>query len=317
MRVLITVNPGLVSGENLPTVSALVSALDEHCDLTIAPVDGYDFYSKKVRAFRRTPQGKFEETGMVVPEADLWIVYSDGFWLDAKALGFRRRMDFHQAQIDLHEHHLAKGNVRMIINSPAAEERTLKSWLATLDPGATSVIPTYCLRSFAEVRDLRKKKGALIAKLAWGGAMKGLRRLACDADVDAFEAAVQADHPYNTIQSFCFQDYAPAAVEKRFYIAGGQCIGTRQLTGRWLPWRAGDNEQARRYDERTEGYCSDLAAVERLVALSELTVGSIDFVGSRINEVNGGGTVFTYEDHEDLDFRQALVDSFLQIVKRA
>ena len=46
-------------------------------------------------------------------------------------------------------------------------------------------------------------------------------------------------------------------------------------------------------------------------------MGSIDFVGSRINELNGGGTVFTYEDQEDLDFRQALVDSFLQIVKPA
>lgn len=314
MRVLITVNPGLVRGEKLPTIGTLVAALHAKCDLTIAPIDGYDFKEKEVRAFKAATDGSLCDIGLLVPQADLWIIYSDGFWLDARTMGFARRMDFHRAQFDLYEHHLEKGTVGLFVNSLPAEQRTLKSWLATLDPAETSVIPTYCVSTFEELRALRSERGELIAKLTWGGAMKGLRRLTCDADIDLFHEALAADYPYLTIESFCFQDHLPAAVEKRFYIAGGKCIGARQVTGRWLPWRSAGNEQARRYDDGGEAYRLERAAAERLAALAGLTVGSVDFVGSRINEINGGGTVFTYEDAQELDFRQVLADFFVNLV---
>lgn len=317
VRVLVTVNPGLVGGEKVPTIRTLVAALDAKCDLTIAPVDDFDFRQKKVRAFKAAGDGSFCDIGMIAPQADLWIIYSDGFWLDAKAMGFARRMDFHRAQFDLYEHCLEKGTVRAFVNSLAAEQRTLKSWLATLDPGETSIIPTYCVSTFEELRALRGQKGELIAKLTWGGAMKGLRRLTCDADIDSFEQAMALDEPYLTIESFCFQEYLPSEVERRFYIAGGKCIGARQVTGRWLPWRTAGSDQARRYDDATETYRAERMAAERLAGLAGLTVGSVDFVGSRINEINGGGTVFTYEDDPDLDFRQVLADSFVQLVAGA
>lgn len=315
MRVLITVNPGLVRGEKLPTISALIAALDPKCDLVLAPVDSFDFGRKAVRGFKAVGHASFRDIGMIVPQADLWIVYSDGFWLDAKAMGFAARMGFHRAQFDLYEHYLDKGAVRAFVNGLEAEQRTLKGWLATLDPAMTSVMPTYCLSSFDDLRVLRKDRGALIAKLTWGGAMKDLRRLTCDAEVDSFEEAVAAQAPYLTIESFCFQDYLPSEVEKRFYIVGGKCIGARQVTGRWLPWRGGGNDVARRYDDDGSNmYRAELAAAERLAGLSGLAVGSVDFVGSRINEINGGGTVFTYEDQPDLDFRQDLAQFFVSMV---
>lgn len=317
-RVLITVNPGLMGGEDFYTINALVAALDENCELTIATVGDYDFDSRKVRGWRRIAEGKFEDLGMLVPHADLWIVYSDGYWLDARTLGFKSRMDFYKAQIDLHYYHLACGNVGMIVNSLASEQTTLKSWLAAPEISDASIIPTYCPHNFDELRDLKKEKGIVVAKPVWGGAMLGISRLATDADMDSFQAALNVDHPYTTMESYCFQDYAPDPVEKRFYIAGGKCVGARHLTGRLVPWGTDDNERGCLYDERIDDHSRDRAAVDRLLKLSDLTMGSIDFVGPRINEINGGGTVFTYRENNAmvLDFRQPLVDSFLQILTR-
>ncbi len=317
-RVLITINPGLIDGKWFPTVRSLVSALDKTTDLMVATVGDYDFSSKKVRIYRRIKYGKFEEIGMVTPKADLWIVYSDGYWLDAKALGFKIRSDFFNSQIELHQYHLANHNVDLIVNSPQTEQKTLKSWFSSLDAKKTRIIPTVNLQNIDEVRQLRKLKDVIVAKLSWGGAMIGTKKLASDEDVDAFENELKEDAPYTALNDYCFQDYAPASSEKRFWIAGGKVVGARLLFGRRVPWETEGKEKGYLYDEQTEGYARDRAAVENLLKLSELTVGSVDFIGPMINEINGCGTVFTYFQEKDLllDFRKQMVDSFLQILNQ-
>src|SRR4051812_12048246 len=93
-RVLITVGPGLVAGKRHMTQRSLVTALDKCADLLVLPAGGYDFAADRVHAYRRVRGGRFQEIGMVEPSADLWIVYSDGYYLDHRALGFGRRRDF-------------------------------------------------------------------------------------------------------------------------------------------------------------------------------------------------------------------------------
>ena len=58
-----------------------------------------------------------------------------------------------------------------------------------------------------------------------------------------------------------------------------------------------------------EGFAADLEAAERLLALCGLNVGSIDFIGDSINEINGCGTIFTeYKNWQCIvDARPALV----------
>src|SRR5919106_5784602 len=130
--VLMTVGPGLVAGKRHMTQRSLVTALDKCADLLVVPVSGYDFANGRVRAYRRIRGGRFEAVGMIAPVADLWIVYSDGYYLDHRALGFARRRDFFDAQADFHQRQLDAGNVGRMINEPAVEARTLKSWFAGL-----------------------------------------------------------------------------------------------------------------------------------------------------------------------------------------
>ena len=119
--------------------------------------------------------------------------------------------------------------------------------------------------------------------------MIGTKKLASDNDVHAFQQELNADAPYTTLQDYCFQDYTPNELEKRFWIAGGKVVGGRLLYGRKVPWGTDENEQGYLYDAQTEGYQGDRAAVEKLIELSGLTVGSIDFIGPLINEINGCG----------------------------
>ena len=80
-RVLLTVNPGLVEGKRFQTVRSIVTGLHAVCDLFVVPISGYDFKRKRLNAYKRAAQGKFEHHGWIKPEADVWIVYTDGYWI--------------------------------------------------------------------------------------------------------------------------------------------------------------------------------------------------------------------------------------------
>ena len=125
-RVLLTVNPLLVTGKRMMTQRSLVTALDKHTDLLVATAGDYDFARGLIRAYRRIRGGRFEDVGLVPPAADLWIVYTDGYYLDHRALGFARRRDFFDAQADFHQRELDAGNVGRVINDPGVERRTRK-----------------------------------------------------------------------------------------------------------------------------------------------------------------------------------------------
>ena len=316
-RVLVTVGPGLVAGKRHTTQRALVTALHDRVDLRVLPVDAYDWADGRVRAYKRTRGGRFEDVGMIVPAADLWIVYSDGYYLDHRALGFGARRDFFQALMAFHQRALDSGRVGRLVNEPRVEARTLKSWLASLDAADYRLIPTYRFSSIDEVHDLRKQQGAIVAKLDWGGGGYGAQRLLDEKAVRRFgtELAARADCD---LRDFCFQPYLPGD-EKRLWFVGGRCVAGRKSRGRPTPWSDSTDDYAvHRYDESGgEEFRADLATADRLCRLAGLEVGSIDFIGARINEINGGGTIFTeYQRWKCIvDARPALRSYFVDLVK--
>ena len=314
-RVLLTVNPLLVTGKRMMTQRSLVTALDRHADLLLATAGGYDFGRGLIRAYRRTRGGRFEDVGIVSPAADLWIVYSDGYYLDHRKLGFGRRRDFFGAQVEFHRRQLDAGNVGRIVNDPAVESRTLKSWLATLDSGRYRTIPTRVFSSIAEVSDFLKSEGAIVAKPDWGGAGMGAQKMLDATDVRRFERRLERDG--EDLGDYCFQPYLPGD-EKRLWFAGGRFVAGRKCHGRKTPWSdSADDYDVQPYaSPEADGFAADLDAAERLCRLSGLEVGSIDFIGGSINEINGCGTVFTeYKDWQRIvDARPALVRYFLDLL---
>src|ERR1044072_3796407 len=232
-RVLLTVNPCVVEKQLFSTTRWLITALARRVELLVVPVSGYDFRRGTVRAFRRLSGGGFEALGTVKPSGDLWIIYSDGFYLDHRRLGFGRGRDYFDAQLELHRKHLDSGAVGLMVNTPEAEARTLKSWLASLDSTAAKVIPTRVFDNFDEVYDFRKRERCVVAKPVWGGATVGVRRLADEAAVADFRTELEGRGA--DLSDYCFQAFR-GGDEKRLWFAGGEFVGARKFRGSETPW---------------------------------------------------------------------------------
>jgi glutathione synthase/RimK-type ligase-like ATP-grasp enzyme len=315
-RVLVTVNPSIIGKRSFSTMRKFLTLMDGHFDLLVIPVNGYDFKRCRVRAFRRSKGGAFEPLGMIKPVGDLWLVYSDGYYLNHRRLGFRLRRDYFNAQIDFHQQHLARGCVSLMVNQPQSEARTLKSWFATLDFEKVPVIPTYVFESIDEVYDFQKKESSIVVKPVWGGASSEVEWLETEAVVRRFEHKLKR-HSDRDLSDYCFQVYCRGD-EKRLWFVGGKFVGGRKYRGRETPWEEW-NEKCRlsAYHKNShQGFAADLAAAQQICELSGISVGAVDFIGHRINEINGCGTVMTTMEKRKVfvDTRHAFVDYFLKLM---
>ncbi|HYC48685.1 MAG TPA: hypothetical protein VED01_24680 [Burkholderiales bacterium] len=316
-RVLLTVSPGLVAGRRYMTQRSLVTTLHARADLLVVPAGEYDFATARVHAYRRVARGRFQSIGLVPAAADLWIVYSDGYYLDHRALGFDKRRDFLRAQLEFHQRRVDAGAVGRLVNEPQAEARTLKSWFAKLNAEAYGVIPTRVFSSIGDVYDFRKDQDAVVAKLDWGGNGAGARRLRTDDDVQRFEQEL-ASSTDRELRDYCFQPYLPGD-ETRLWFVGGRFVAGRISRGRATPWSGSTPDyEIRPYDAScAHGAAADIQAAERLFRRSRLEVGSVDLIGARINEINGCGTIFTEYRNWDciVDARPALTKYFVDLLK--
>jgi glutathione synthase/RimK-type ligase-like ATP-grasp enzyme len=315
-RVLITVNPSILEAREFTTMRKFITVMDQHFDLLLLPVNGYDFKSGRARAFRRLKGGAFENAGLIEPKGDLWMVYSDGFYLNHRRMGFRLRRDYFKAQLDFHQKHLSGGSVSLMLNNPESEARTLKSWFATLNFKATRVIPTYLFARIDEVYDFLKKNRSVVVKPVWGGASTDVEWLTDEAMVRGFYGRLKK-HSDRDLSDYCFQVFCRGD-EKRLWFVGGKFVAGRKFRGREAPWEDwNENCRLSTYNKVAhQGFAEDLAAAEQLCELSGIELGAIDFIGHRINEINGCGTVMTtmHKRRVYVDARPAFIEYFLKLM---
>lgn len=311
-----TVNPQLVSGARMQTVRSMVTALAARCDLIIVPLDRIDFRRERVIGYRREHGGRFASIGALAPRGGLWINYSDGFYLDHVALGFASPGAFLQAQHDFYESLLERGQIARVINTVAAERATLKLWLARFNSSALRVIPTHRLARQSKaamqrrLASLRARYGALVVKPNWGGAGQQVVHVDSSASIRTFVEGVDA-RPAHVLDALCVQPFV-AGPEKRLWFVGDACVDGRIIEHRPRPWDPVGARSTRiaRYfrDERMQSnavgaqrgtaqqFARDLATAQTVWRLAGLELGSVDFIGEQINELNGCGTTFTQYD---------------------
>lgn len=304
-RVLLTVNPGLIHGKRMQTIRSLVTALDKVADLLVLPIDGYDFASKTVSAYRRVKGGRFKSQGRMAPEGDLWIVYTDGYYLDCRSLGFKRRGDYFRAQLSFHQKALDAGKIDRMINLPSAEECTLKTWMCQIDRKKYKTIQTFPHQSENGLRKLLRQQEQLVAKPDWGGAGTGVVLLSSNDDVDRFLGAIGKEKDTD-LTDYCYQEFQ-AGDEKRLWCTGGKPVAARVIKNRPLPW---EKEKRRSTIRQYKPTADEIATATALCKRARLEVGSIDFIGDSVNEINGCGT--TFMQHKDWD---VIVDARPQLIE--
>lgn len=315
-RVLLTVNPGLIEGKRFQTVRSMVTGLHDKCDLFLLPISEYDFKNNRVNAFRRVAHGKFERHGWIKPEADVWIVYTDGYWIDHEELGFKHRRDFLNAQINMHEDAEQRGKIKQLINTAEAERHCLKSWFSELDAQKWGVIPTFKFSNWSEVHDFLKREKKIVAKPNWGGGGEGVRKLESEEDLNNFREQV-SEKEQSLQLDYCFQPLV-SGPEKRLWYVNGECVGGRKVFGRHTPWseHRNDRRTITYFAPKSKEFTQDLEKANKLCKKSGLTIGSIDFIGNDINEINGAGTTFMQYDGMTVitDARKPLIDFLIAAV---
>ena len=316
-RVLLTVNPGLIEGKRFQTVRSMVTGLHSICDLFVMPISEYDFKRKRVNAYRRIANGQFVHHGWIKPEADIWIVYTDGYWLNSRDMGFKRDRDFLEAQLDLHEGQFESGRVGKLINTVQAERHCLKSWFCQLDAKKWGVVPTYSFSKWNDVHDFLKREKTIVAKPDWGGGGTGVHKIANEKQLEAFRE-LMLEGEYSLKEDYCFQPLV-SGPEIRFWYVNGTCVGARKVFGRNTPWSDHTDEFRiiEYWQPSSKQFQDELAMADRLCRKSGITLGSVDFIGPYINEINGAGTTYTQYDvmTKITDVRKPLVDYLASTVR--
>ncbi|HWW76284.1 MAG TPA: hypothetical protein VNZ44_12860, partial [Pyrinomonadaceae bacterium] len=119
------------------------------------------------------------------------------------------------------------------------------------------------------------------------------------------------------LSDYCFQAFRGGGDEKRLWFAGGEFVGARRFRGSQTPWSGwGEDFRISAYG-RNHGGClsAELDAARRLCALAGIGLGSVDFIGGEVNEINGAGTVMaTFHDRRlVIDVRPRFVEYFVRL----
>jgi hypothetical protein len=309
--VFMTVNPDLIAGKRMQTVRSMVTALDKdpRCTLRVLPIHEIDFKTGKFAAYKRVKGGKFERVSMkhgTTP--DVWINYTDGYYLDAAALGYKRRMDYIYRQFEFYEKMSA---VSRVVNSAEAERNTLKDWFTQVDCRKLHISPTRLAESADNMYDLLKEWTLYVVKPIWGGAMQGVKKIDSKKALSEF-LKEHSDH----LSDFVCQDYREGA-ERRLWFVGDQFVGGRIRYSRKTPWGEITQRWENRAHTKSPMLTRDLKIATAIWKLSKLDIGCVDFIGNEVNEINGCGTTFVYYENwrQVVDARPALVDYTLSLLR--
>jgi len=293
--VFITVNPDLVAGKRMQTIRSLVTALDRVCDLYVIPITAIDFRKGTFHSYKRVEGGRFVRRRKMPAQADLWINWTDGYYLEEE-------IDYLYAQLDFYDHVVESGMVSRVVNTPEGERRTLKDWFAEHDCEKLGIIPTFAPKNKKEWIRLLREHGKLVAKPNWGGAGHGVHLIESERDLDGEVAS----------GDYVCQLFRKGA-EKRLWFCGKDCVEGRIIYDRKLPWLPETIQSTGEPYNKGKAFERDVAIAKLVWQMSGLEIGSVDFIGDEVNEINGCGTTFVYYNGwtKVVDARKRLIDYVL------
>jgi glutathione synthase/RimK-type ligase-like ATP-grasp enzyme len=249
-------------------------------DLHLVKPKGYDLDALTVEAsyqFRNVMEDELlKKTGRHTPEGDLFIIYGDE---TSKSPG----LDFGLMQYEFLRQLESTGLIGRFFNRPDAEAKTIKPWLAEqYAKGALDGLPvaaTYTPISLDEVRHLLTEHHELVLKPSFGCRSTGVRKI---RDVSEL-----SDGEQNNLRDIVLQEVIESkGVEGRIAVLDGNILFTTKYFNFSAPW-----EKQTEYDAKESEFSSEqIEASLTLLGITGLDFGGVDWIGDKINEINGTGT---------------------------
>jgi glutathione synthase/RimK-type ligase-like ATP-grasp enzyme len=148
-----------------------------------------------------------------------------------------------------------------------------------------------------------------VAKPSWGGGMIGVQK------IDRHEQLTQ----FAGCSDYVFQEFLDGP-EKRLWFLGDEVVAARIIHNRPKPWQKKTNSRMEEFTENLEHkFPIEIAAAKKIWQEAGLEVGCVDFIGDKINELNGCGTLFTQYDgmRKIIDVREKLNDYMISQARQS
>ncbi len=303
-------NKGMNNINTYPTFNSIINILNNNSELTITNPKHYGFETNELKKTFKYKNSKIiSHQEDIVPSADLWIVYSDGYPTNEKSLGYLCKTNFINDQISFLKNF---ENKIKIINPPVNEEKTQKIYLANLNYEKLAVIPTYFTNSKKELEELLSEKKELVAKPNIGGARLGIEKINSNSNLKKF---------FESPEPYVFQELYKGP-ETRIWFLDEKAIGARMAIGRRTPW---SNEQENYHvlnNHQIPKLEQKIKDAKKILKEFKINKGiySVDFMADKVNEINGGGLGFTFNDKQNnqiVDYRPELEKYLLEKIEKA
>lgn len=254
--------------------------LDEIYDLHLVHPCEYDLETLTVAASYQYegPERKRLKQSRHVPEGDLFIIFSDGS-------NRNRGLDFARREYQFLNQLKSGGRFHNFFNEPECEEMTLKSGLVELSAANDMVAETRDF-SLENLEDMIGRYGSVVSKPIFGSQMAGVELFNSPSQVYERGYDVAFLEENHVLQEPLVGD------EKRIAIMEGEQLFARIHKDRPNPWKKDGKNIIETYEptdaelEAAKSICEDIGAY----------LAGIDFIGDKINEVNGSGTGVYFKD---------------------
>ena len=285
------------------TSKRLTHSLSGLVDLRLVHPSDYCINDMSIRmVYRREGERLIPLGEHITPSGDLFIIYGDE---TSKARG----VDFGRKQYALLKRLQDLRRFNHFLNPPHAEENTMKDMLVNLYAEGFTHIPfTAHFSGLWDLTESLKEYSQLVAKPIFGCRGTGIRIIKTEQEAE--DLAKRID---DLFKEYVFQEVLDGP-EKRIVILNRQLLCSRIHFERETPWRKSSSQ-------RTEIYKPTQEEIEISIKLSErlgLTLAGIDFIGSKINEINGTGTGLALNDHNGnllYDHTPNLVSFIMDLLK--
>lgn len=246
----------------------------------------------------------YERKGEHIPQGDAFFVFSSGG-------GHNLGLEFARNHISFLKYLRDNNNFQYFFNSPETQEMMLKDKLVELSSEFDGVAKT---KEFSRenLEDMLSTYGSVIAKPIAGAKGSGVVKLKSSDDLEKLISSLQPNNlestddlekltslQPNNLESYLSSNYVLqeplSGPEKRLIVLDGKYLGARVHINRSTPWEENNP------DHRTEIYTpteKEIKLAEQVAKRVGATIAGVDFIGDKINELNGGGTDTAFRDRE-------------------
>ncbi|MBU1199213.1 MAG: hypothetical protein KKF46_03990 [Nanoarchaeota archaeon] len=286
------------SQDSYLTSKRIVRKISELVTLFLVHPADYDLNSMKIKNVYLFEGEKLkQEKNSHIPQGDMFIIYGDE---TSKNVG----LDFGRSQYAFLKKLQEQGNFKHFFNTPQAEENTMKDALVEFSKNhILQIADTFRFNDYETTEDMLHKYGSLVLKPIFGCRGSGVHLIHRLDDLQKLDVGLDFIKGNYVLQE------PLQGPEKRLVLLGGSLLCSRVHYNRKTPWNQDNKQETYVYTPSDR----ELELSQKIAEKAGLELAGIDFIGEKVNEINGTGSgLVIYNHHNELLYDKS--DAFVQRV---